>query len=232
MSSRRAFIAATAASVAVTRAAASAAVAAETTSFDARLRMPYRHRQAFASARVAGGAVLGYMMNSLNAYHFGLKEGPGTLHAAAILYGTGVIVGLNDDAWRRFELGKLATVDDHGAFVRNPNAENASPDRNPYLAATSSLDERNDPDDEHGFYHDHSITALAKRGASFFLCNNALGATAQVLARVHGGDWRTIKNDLAHSIVAESLIVPAGVAAVNAAQEARFTLFQASTTTS
>ncbi len=90
MNSRRTFFAASAFAVAATGVAFRPALAASATfdraAFEARIRTPFRHRQVFATPQVAEGAVLGFMFNSLNAYENGFGEGPGTLHAAAILY--------------------------------------------------------------------------------------------------------------------------------------------------
>ena len=101
---------------------------------------------------------------------------------------------------------------------------------NPYLAATSALDVRANRDDSHGLYHDESLTALVQRGASFFACNNALRGLATDIAVTYGtatAPVDVVLADLRRHLVPGALLVPAGDAAVNQAQEARFTLFVA-----
>src|ERR1700721_2488021 len=98
MNSRGTFLAASAFAAAATgvayRPAAAASATFDRTTFEARIRAPFGHRQAFPSPLVSDGAVLGFMFNSLNAYETGFGDGPGTLHAAAVLYHTGVALAL------------------------------------------------------------------------------------------------------------------------------------------
>ena len=241
MTSRRDFISATALTIGTASAALPLASAAQAPAggppasgfnekaFYARLNAPYRHKQVFATARFAKGAVLAYMLNSLNAYQFGFKDGPGTLHAAGVLYGTGVVLGFDDYAWREYGLGTFAALDNEDEYLKTPNAHNPHSDGNPFTRATSSLNVADAPNDEHGFYHDRSMEALRKRGASFFVCSNAVANVGRIVAKAHGKAAAAIKRDLAAHLAPGAILVPAGVAAINAAQEAKFSLFQATT---
>ncbi len=198
MSSRRSFLAATA----VAAAAAGVPLAAPATpgfdraAFEARARLPFAHRQAFASPRVADGAVLGFMYNSLNAYETGFGDGPGTLHAAAVLYHTGVALALDDAAWLTFGIGDATRAN-------GDTLTTASTTGNPFLRSP----------------HGWSIADLQRRGASFFVCHNALADLARRTS--------TTFDVLQTHVLPGMMIVPAGVAAVNALQEERFTLFVA-----
>ena len=138
--------------------------------------------------------MFGFMYNSLNAYETGFGEGPGTLHAAAVFYRSGVALGLDDAAWHTYGLSSM--LNGAGDHV-------ASADGNPFLHAPPGW----------------SITDLQRRNASFFVCQNALGD----LARRCG----TSPDTLAGHLLPGMMLVPAGVAAVNALQEERFTLFVA-----
>lgn len=197
MSSRRTFIsagalAAVAGGMPLTALAAPAAF--DRAAFEARVRAPFAHRQAFASALTADGAVLGFMRNSLDAYDGPMGE-PGSLHAAAVLYHHGVALGLDDDAWRRFALAnRLRAAGDRVS---------ASGDGNPYLHSARG----------------GGIAELQARHASFFVCRNALND----LATTSGTDLAT----LAAHLLPGTMLVPAGVAAINALQEEHFTLFVA-----
>jgi intracellular sulfur oxidation DsrE/DsrF family protein len=169
MSSRRTFLAASALAAAATGVPGTVRAASgdfDRAAFEARMRLPFRHRQAFACPLVADGAVLGFMNNSLNAYESGFGEGAGTLHAAAVLYHFGVALALDDAAWRTFAIADViraagdrvaATAADGNPFVRAPQA--------------------------------WTFDALQRRHASFFVCRNALadlarrtGTTPEVLS--------------------------------------------------
>jgi intracellular sulfur oxidation DsrE/DsrF family protein len=193
-SNRRAFLAASVIGAALTTIEAMPVAAAASTAFDraafeARIRAPFRHRQAFAAPRVANGAVLGFMLNSLNAYEYGFGEGPGTLHAAAVFYSIGVTMAMDDEAWNTFHLSDLT--------VRSGDAVPAhAGDGNPF----------------------GSFAELQQRNASFFVCSNALRDLA--------GRAGTTIDVLSTHLLPGMMLVPAGVAALNALQEERFTLFQ------
>jgi intracellular sulfur oxidation DsrE/DsrF family protein len=163
--------------------------------FEQRLRLPFPHRQAFASAQVADGAVLGFMYNSLNAYETGFGEGPGTLHAAAVFYHTGVALALDDDAWRSYDLAEVVR--------RSGDRVTQSSPGNPFVRAPQGW----------------AFADLQRRHASFFVCQNALTD----LARRAG----TSLDELNAHVLPGMMVVPAGVAAINALQEERFTLFVA-----
>jgi hypothetical protein len=199
-SNRRAFLAASVIGAALTTIEAMPVTAAAATAFDraafeARIRAPFRHRQAFAAPRVANGAVLGFMLNSLNAYEYGFGDGPGTLHAAAVFYSTGVTMAMDDEAWATFHLSDLT--------VRSGDAVPAhAGDGNPFG----------------GRVNGGSFADLQQRNASFFVCSNALRDLA--------GRAGTTVEVLATHLLPGMMVVPAGVAALNALHEERFTLFQ------
>ena len=198
VANRRAFLAATAVAAAAAGVPARTPAAAtfDRAAFEARARLPFPHRQAFSSPRVADGAVFAFMYNSLNAYENGYGEGPGTLHAAAIFYHTGVALALDDAAWRSFGLAE--TIRAGGDTLSATNVTG-----NPFLHAPQGW----------------SIADLQRRGASFFVCRNALADMARRTS--------TTLDVLQTHVLPGMLIVPAGVAAVNALQEERFTLFVA-----
>ena len=202
VSARSTFIAACATTAAV--AAIPGRTLAQTTAasfdlvaFQARARLPYPHRQAFASGHVSDGAVLGFMANSLNAYESGFADRPGTLHAAAVLYGRSVIMALGDRAWSSYKLADLVRA--AGDHVGDDAASG-----NPYVRGPKGW----------------SFAELQQRGASFFVCRNALNDVARKTG--------TTLADLEAQLLPGMMVVPAGVAAINALQEEHFTLFVAS----
>jgi intracellular sulfur oxidation DsrE/DsrF family protein len=209
---RNAFIGTSAAALAAPAAAAGAqtpSAAFDRKAFEAILNKPFRHRQVFAATKLSGAAVLNYMRNSLRAYAEGFGEGPGTLHAIGVFYGGAVALGLTGDMWRKYPIATTLEIPYWGGSQFSPKQNAAA--TNPYAA---------------------EVQALVDQGAHFFLCNNVMvnlaaavsqsGPTAPTVAQIH--------DDLVANLMPGTMVVPAGVAALNAAQEARFTLMQATIT--
>jgi intracellular sulfur oxidation DsrE/DsrF family protein len=214
---RSTFIAAGAAGVTIASAVAPSIAAAATPAalvpgalhfdrpaFEAVLARPFRHHQVFATTRLDDGVVLHYMENSLKAYAEGFGEGPGTLHVAAVMYGTSLAVAMNDNMWTKYGIG--AVLDKMTKDLKPADAL-AKETKNPFAAR---------------------VTALMTGGASFFVCNNALSGLASGLAETMKGDHAAIHDELVANMLPGVIVVPAGVAALNACQEAQFTLVQAS----
>ena len=230
---RRNFLGATAATIAAAGAlvttgrAALAAAGDGVISYDAflvRARAPYRHKQLFTSPRANNGAIFAYMRNSLNGYQFGWSEGPGTLHAAAVLNGLGVAQGVDDAAWATYGLAAVLTR--NGDAVKAPGAERG----NPWLHAAAAYP-RNEADPNAPFNQDASIETLQRRGASIFICNNALRALA--IRTIDAGSANGLGLDALHAefrahLVPGGVLVPAGVTTIDALQQEHFTLYDAS----
>lgn len=74
------------------------------------------------------------------------------------------------------------------------------------------------------------LHALMQRGASFFVCNKALTGLAVSIANLPGAQPSAdeLLNALQSHVIPGITIVPAGVAALNALQEAKFTYVQVS----
>ena len=168
----------------------------------ARLGRAARHRQVFAVPRVADGVVTGLMRHGLDAYEIVRGEGPGALHPAAVFYARGVVLGCDDAAWRAYRLGDA---------VRR---------RGDVLAATAT-----------GNPFSRELSELTQRGATLLVCDNALADLATYLvteANFNDRPIETVHASLRRQLFPGALLVPAGVAALNEAQEARFTFVQAS----
>jgi intracellular sulfur oxidation DsrE/DsrF family protein len=204
MSSRRTFLAATTALAALPPpASATSSGPYDFSAIDAALGREARHRQVFAIARVADGIAFALMTHGLDAYEIARNEGRGALHAAAVFYARGVILGLGDAMWRRYRLTEHARR-------RGDELAIESTARNPFSDRIASL--------EH-------------RGASFFVCDNALLDWATYLVTIAGftaDSPEAVHAEFRRNLVAGALLVPAGVAALNDAQERRFTFVQAS----
>jgi intracellular sulfur oxidation DsrE/DsrF family protein len=232
--SRRNFLGAAAATIVAAGAAGAmrgTALAADgdgaVLSYDAFLataRAPFRHKQLFTAPRANNGAIFAYIRNSLNGYQFGWGEGPGTLHAAGVLNGIGVAQGLGDAMWSRYQLAEVLARG--GDPVKAPGAGAG----NPWLHAAAAYP-RNDADQGAPFNQDASVETLQRRGATFYICNNAVRALAMrtVEAGLAGGrDADAVHAEMRRSLIPGGLLVPAGVTTIDALQQEHFTLYDAS----
>ena len=215
MSTRRDFIAASSAiallrPAAVTAAPASAApdelqFTFDRARFDAILHKPARHKQAFGATKIAGGEVLSLMLNSMSAYDDYLKEGPNALQTVAVLYhGNAIGIALSDAAWNELLIPFLQKTPSMAKDI--PEAQPGK--GNPYLAKR--------------------VPDLVRRGASFLVCHNAIEGVSYALSETLGQTVEKVHETLMAGIVPGALVVPAGVMAINACQEAHFTYIQTS----
>jgi intracellular sulfur oxidation DsrE/DsrF family protein len=229
---RRNFLSAAAATIAAAGAAtatggialAADGAVASYEAFLATARAPFKHKQLFTSPRANNGAIFAYMRNSLNGYQFGWSEGPGTLHAAAVLNGLGVAQGAGDAMWARYGLAQILAGNNDA--VKAPGADRG----NPWLHA-AKLYPRDDADPSAPYNQDASVETLLRRGATFYVCNNALRGLAlkTVEAGLAGGrDADAVHADLRRNIFPGAILVPAGVTTIDALQQEHFTLYDAS----
>ena len=219
MMDRGTFLTAAAAIGAVTAAPALAAgdeAQPDVAVLTARLAKPYKHKQLVAAVPLRNGAFLHYMKNTLNAYEFAYREGPGTAHVAAVMYGNALVAILDDAMWSEHDLGGFLA---EGGDVPAPAGDLR---RNPFVHRGAPLAVSGNAKD--ALYTSDSVTALAQRGASFFVCNNALIGFCQKLSRSSDPQTvETLRRRLVAHFIAGAILVPAGVAAINDAQEQRFT---------
>jgi intracellular sulfur oxidation DsrE/DsrF family protein len=150
-----------------------------------------------------------HMQNALNAYEFSYGLGAGSLAVLAVLIGPSIVFALNDSMWQKYQIGSALKLDG----------------TNTYYQADSNLDLSASPDDPAGIYQDWSAQALLKRGASFMVCHNATTAVAGMLAKGASVDPQTALADFQRNLLPGFLMVPAGVAAVQAAQSNGWKLF-------
>jgi len=165
------------------------------------------HRQVFQSVSpilVAPGVASIYihMQNAMNAYQF--SQGLGNLATLGVFIGPSIVFGLNDAMWKKYPIGKM--------FGLDPT--------NSYYQAGSNLDLGADPDNPDGVYQDWSAQAVLKRGGQFFVCHNATTAVAYIVALKMGTTTgKAVLADFEKSLMPGFQMVPAGVGAVQQAQE-------------
>ena len=135
--------------------------------------------------------------------------GPNALHAAAVFYhGSSPLLALDDAMFAKYPLASAIIT---FAGTAKPGIEKDAR-ANPGLTPLAEL--------------------VTQHGASFLVCNNALSGIASWVAQqiTPAGSKTTrdqvvaIHDEMAQHFLPGATLVPAGVAALNAAQEARFTL--------
>jgi intracellular sulfur oxidation DsrE/DsrF family protein len=188
--------------------------------FDEILAKPAKHKQCFGATKLEGGGVLFAMHNSIDAYEGYLKEGSGAMQAVAVLYhGASVALALNDAIWNEYitPLFRDKTYLRHATADEREQIAHLTLGRgNPFLRSASK-----DPDDI-------SVERLVSGGSSFFVCHNAIAGFSGIVSDAVKQPVEKIHAAVMAGIVPGALVVPAGVMAINACQEAKFTYIQSS----
>ncbi len=117
----------------------------------------------------------------------------------------------NDAIWRKYgePLSRLASFAD-------PRSKAAPTSNLYYLLGNIGLPNRN-----------ATIDALIERGVQFAVCQMATQGLAEPLATAVGGNADSVYKELSVNLVGNSRLVPAGIVAVNRAQERGYTFVNA-----
>ena len=185
--------------------------------FNAILDVAAPHRHLFGATKLDGGLVFGQMRGTLNAYRdigVSLRD----VRPVAVLYhGLSVTLGFDDTVWNEYFIPVLAPQG-------KKNGDEEAKDFNSIYDAKK----RGNPClHKQGGNDDTSIESLvADAGARFFVCNNATKGFARYIARHLHKPPVAVYNDLTAHLVPNCALVPAGVWAMHAIQERRYTLLQ------
>jgi intracellular sulfur oxidation DsrE/DsrF family protein len=185
------------------------APAADRNAIETILHKPARHKQVIGAPKIDNGATLRYAGNTLNAFETAFKEGPGTVHVAAVFYGTSLFFVANDALWSKYQLFDMLdrAGDSLPMIVHSP--------QNPFYRSRPSSGE------------DFTVETLTKRGVTWLVCNNALTGLARNIAAMHSVDPATVYQDFRTNFVPGTTVVPSGVATLVLAQEAGFAFLPA-----
>ena len=168
-------------------------------------KVPGKHRMVFDTTTPEGlGMALLFANNyyTANQTGYGLKESD--LAVIIIARHDSTPMAFNDAIWAKYG----APISKKNGFV-DPKTKDA-PNRNLYNVSDygDSLANRG-----------NQIDAAAKRGLQFAVCQVATRAYARTIAMATNGDADKIFNELLANLVSNSHPVPAGIVAVNRAQE-------------
>lgn len=163
-----------------------------------------KHRQLFDSPTPNNGIPLIHLLNYYDG-HNKIGDKDSEIDGVVTFYGFTTFHGLSDEMWAKYELGEFLGE-------KNPagDAYTVNPWRTSPVILGTSLPQA-------------SIEAQQKRGATFIICNNALGILAGMVAQKRGLDAQAVYSDMKANILPGVTLVPAMVVAIGQAQEAGLT---------
>ncbi len=181
--------------------------------FDATLSKAATHRHLYSAVPLDGGTIFVAIRNTLDAYRDFLDTGYEQILPVAVLYhGVSIALGFNDAAWNELLLPALPS---YPPAVRTAFGAARRGGGNPYLHARAA--------------HDWSLESLvADCGLRTYICNNAMRSFATSAATTLRMTPAAVYTQLAANLAPNAMIVPAGVWAIHALQERRFTLLETS----
>ncbi len=164
-----------------------------------------KHRQLFDAPAPGGGIALIHILNYYDTYNSAFGAADRDIDALLTFYGSTTFFGLSDEMWAKYKLGEfLGEKDASGQFAT------ANPWRTAPVIIGQAMPKA-------------SIESLQKRGATFIVCNNALGIFAGLVAQARGLDQKAVYEDMKAHILPNVTLVPAMVIAIEQAQVAGLT---------
>jgi intracellular sulfur oxidation DsrE/DsrF family protein len=176
-------------------------------------KMPGRHRMVIdgVTANGAGEAVL-FANNLYVANQSGYRLGDVDLSVIVVMRHFATPFAFTDAMWAKYGKAMSPMIS-----FKDPKTQQA-PTTNLYNSAAYGLTLPT---------LGNTIDGLIKRGVQFAVCDMAMHFAATQLAAAGAGEADAIYKDFAANLIPNSHIVPAGVVAVNRAQERMYTLIYA-----
>ena len=169
--------------------------------------LPGKHRFVFDTTNAAGfGAALLYANNfyTANGTGYGLKDDDAAIIIVARHFSTPY--AYKDAVWAKYGTAMAGVTGLNDPKTKQPPAVNVY----------------NAPGNDSLASMGNTVDALVKRGVHFAVCQMATRFIAGLLAGP-GGNADAVYNELSSNLVANSHLVPAGIVAVNRAQERGYT---------
>jgi intracellular sulfur oxidation DsrE/DsrF family protein len=175
--------------------------------------LPGKHRMVVdgVTANGAGEAVL-FASNLYAANKAGYSLSEAELGVIVVMRHFATPFAFTDAMWAKYGKGMAAMLN-----FKDPKTKEA-PSTNLYNSSAYGLTLPS---------LGNTIDALIKRGTQFAVCDMAMHFAAVQLAAAGGGEADAIYKDFAANLIPNSHVVPAGVVAVNRAQERGYTLIYA-----
>lgn len=165
---------------------------------DAWMELPGQHRFMFDSISPEGGGhALFFARNFFTANKEGYGLAPSALAVIIVLRAEATAIGYNDSIWKKYgkELSKILEFDK--VHMANPHSGNESGSANRGV----------------------TLSDLTADGVHFAVCGMATMGLSRSLAKQTHGNADEIHQEIAVNLIPNGHLVPAGIAAVNRAQE-------------
>ena len=165
-------------------------------------RVKAPHRQLFDAPEPEGGVPLVHVMNYYETLNKAFNVKDADISPVLTFYGGTTFYGLNDQMWAKYKIGEfLGLKDAKGEFVT----------ANPWRATPTILGMS---------LPQASIESLSRRGATFILCNNALGLFSGMLAQKQALDPKLVHEDMKKNLIPGVELIPGMVVAIEQAHRA------------
>ena len=161
-----------------------------------------KHKQLFDFPTSGGGIPLVHIMNYYDTWNKAYGVSDKDIDAVGTFYGATTFFGVNDAMWAKYRIGE---------FLKENDGSGAPATKNPWREAPVVLGMELRP---------ASIESLQKRGATFILCNNALGIFSGLLAKARGLEANVVYEDLKANILPDVELIPGMVVAIEQANTA------------
>lgn len=164
-----------------------------------------KHRQLFDSPKSDGGIPLVHVLNYYDTYNKAFQTADKDIDAVLTFYGGTTFFALTDEMWAKYQLG---------AFLGEKDAAGVPATANPWRVSPAILGNA---------MPQASVEALQGRGATFIVCNNALGIFAGMVAKRQGLNADAVHADMKANLLPGVTLVPAMVIAIEQAQNVGLT---------
>lgn len=164
-------------------------------------RLNGRHKQVFDLMDMEIGLVV--VKNWLDAWESVFALRSPEVSAAVGVAGKGFPVAVGDDVYAKYPIGELWKVNDP--------ATGKAATRNPFAAG-----------DGRGMFAGAGVRPLQARGATFWMCNNALNAVSGRIATAVQKPQPDVYQDLRSGLLPGVILVPAHTLLIGLAQEKGF----------
>jgi intracellular sulfur oxidation DsrE/DsrF family protein len=162
------------------------------------------HRQIYDVVTPAGSVGLSFARNFINASNDAYGAADRDVNVVVSLRHSAIPFALKDELWAKYQLGRYFEVNDPA--TKAPAVRNIHGGRAGASASPSSA----------------SVTALQSRGVVFTVCGMAFRYYVGQLAKQEGTTSEAVRAEWEAGLLPGAIIVPAGVIAVNRAQERGF----------
>lgn len=174
------------------------------------------HKHLFSARIYDAGGVFDAVRATLNAYD-DIGVSASAVAPVVVLYHTASVLGFDDYAWKTYIYKALIEM-----RKTHPEDQKQIDDLLQVKGDNPALVKEKAP-------WDTSIPSLINdAGLRIFVCNNALSAFSQAIAKQMKKPATAVYADLSSHLVPNAMVVPAGVWAVHAIQEHKYTLLKTS----